>query len=606
MKNLRKVVILLSLLSLLTRCATRSVDDESYEDESSSEVSEDVGATEDVGASEDTESDPLAETESTETESAETDATDSENDLGEELALEEEAQEEQPPKEIQVEAEKPTEVAIEENSEPPLQEQVQPVIEEEPAPIVVQETQPEPVSETASEPVVSNVNLENKVTGVKLIPNETGGAIVIETQSPTTFTTRLNSTTNQFIVELQNVILPEKYKRPIISKDIIGTFGAIDAYQSPGSAQARFVIQLKSGVGQPAVQNEGNSLIVAATGVIAEQASVETPSTSMDSSVGISTNSGSGSVASVGGSAPLSSSNLNEFLANNNRFYGKAISIETENMNVRDALHFITEESGLNMIIAEEVSGSISLKLREVPWDQALVLLMKTKKLGYSRQGNVLRIAPLSDLKQEEDEATRLAQAKQTVEPLLVKMFQVSYAKMDDMQKNVKEFLSPRGKVISDLRTNSLVVTDIQDHLDRVAKLIEKLDTVPLQVLIEGKIVEATERFSRDLGVNWSSSGQLIKAGSGINMQPSFKIDPEAKKSGAFLGSLNVGVLDLLGTITSTLAISEKENKVKVISSPRILTLTNEKAKIEQVSQEPSRSVSNAGGIQTVSYSFVD
>lgn len=591
MRKLKAFFLLLSLVTILTRCASRSVDDETFSDESGTETADNL--------TNQSEEDPFAESGSLDSENpekntpsmSENENQNSENDLGDEIALDEEDQKDQ--------KEKPVEVAQQESQVEPAKEpeaeQVQPIIEE-PTQDFVQE--PPPVA--LPEPSVQSMNLENKVTGIKLIPNETGGAFVIETERPATYTSRFNQKTNQFIVEVENVILPEQYRRPIISKDVEGTFGALDAYQSPGSNQARFVIQLKAGVAQPSIQAEGPSLIVAATG-----SSPMSPRTEMVSRDETTDLNKLNENMPLEQSVPLSSASLNEFLANNNRFYGKTISIQTESMDIRDALHFITEESGLNMIIAEEVSGSVSLKLREVPWDQALVLLMKTKKLGYSRQGNVLRIAPLADLKLEEDEANRLAQAKQTIEPLFVKMFQISYAKIEDMSKNIKEFLSPRGKLIGDFRTNSIVVTDIPEHLDRIAKLVEKLDTVPLQVLIEGKIVEATERFSRDLGVNWSSSGQLVK-GSGINMQPSFDVSPEAKTSGAFIGHLNVGVLDLLGTISSTLALSEKENKVKVISSPRILTLSNEKANIEQISQEPSRSVSNANGVQAVSYTFVD
>jgi type IV pilus assembly protein PilQ len=299
----------------------------------------------------------------------------------------------------------------------------------------------------------------------------------------------------------------------------------------------------------------------------------------------------------------LSSKSLSEYLSGNTKFFGKKISIEMNTMDVRDALRFITEESGVNMIIADDVKGNISLKLRQVPWDQALVMVMKTRGLGYSRQGNVLRITTLDALKKEEDDATALAKARRGVEPLKVRMYQISYADIPELEKKVAGFLSERGKAVGDVRTSSLVVTDIEDNLERVAKLLTSLDTQPQQVLIESKIVEAKEAFTRTLGVNWSLTPQAINVGNG-SIRPGFASQPMDLSGGMFSFNLGVGVLDVLGTLNSTLALSEQEEKVKVISSPRILTLSNESASINQTTEVPVKSVSNQNGISTTSFSF--
>jgi type IV pilus assembly protein PilQ len=305
----------------------------------------------------------------------------------------------------------------------------------------------------------------------------------------------------------------------------------------------------------------------------------------------------------------LSSQNLAEFLAGNTKFYGKKISIETNDMDVREALKFITDESGVNMVISDEVKGSLSLKLRQVPWDQALVMVMKARKLGYSRQGNVLRIAPIADLKQEEDDAAKVALARKGVEPLKVRMFPISYAKVDELEKKIKEFLTERGKVIGDQRTNALVITDQEDSLARAAKLIKSLDIQPAQVLIEGKIVEAKESFMRNVGVNWGGSGDVIKLANGkrgpVNMTPSFSVNPTTKVGGGnFNFNVSVGTLDILGNLSASLALSETEEKVKVISSPRIMTLTNEKANISQSTEVPVKTITNQNGNITETFQF--
>lgn len=250
------------------------------------------------------------------------------------------------------------------------------------------------------------------------------------------------------------------------------------------------MIQLRDGAPDPVVQQEGNTvLIVANTTPEDYQATL----TRGEEPVNADLNSGQ----------VLASHSLDEYLANNTKFYGKKISIEVSNMDVSDAFRFITEESGVNMVLAEDVKGTVSLKLRQVPWDQALVVLMKAKSLGYTRQGNVLRIAPLDQLRKEEDEATKIALSRRTVEPLKVRVYPVSYAQVDDLEKKVQSFLSERGKVVVDKRTNSVIVTDMDDNLTRVGQLIQSLDLQPPQVLIEGRIVEAKESFLRSVGVNW-------------------------------------------------------------------------------------------------------
>lgn len=460
---------------------------------------------------------------------------------------------------------------------------------ETPAPTVT-ETAPPAQDSFAQVPSAAPAN----ITDLNFRANESGGTVIVQGDRPLSYTTRTNPDLKQFIVEVDNANLPDRLKRSLNTRDIKGSVGAIDAYQNPGSATARFVIQLRDGVGEPTVQQEGNSLLIVANGTSV------TPEPVME-------------VTDVSKSMEddqiLPSQNLTEFLAGNTKFYGKKISIETSNMDIRDALNFITEESGVNMVISEDVKGSVSLKLRQVPWDQALVVIMKAKKLGYTRQGNVLRIAPLQDLKAEEDDATKLAQARKNLEPLKVRMFPVSYARVDELEKKIKDFLGERGKVVGDVRTNALVVTDIEENLERAAKLIASLDTQPPQVSIEGKIVEAKESFTRNIGVNWSATGTPIKLGSTargpVNMNPSFNVNSGAAgSSGALNFNLNVGTLDVFGTLSAALALNETEELVKIISAPRIMTMSNEKADINQTTEVPVRQVTQNGTATQETFQF--
>lgn len=429
------------------------------------------------------------------------------------------------------------------------------------------------------------------ITDLQFKSNEAGGTVIVRGDQPLHYVTRSNPDLRQFIIEVDNVNLPDRLKRSLNTRDIKGSVGAIDAYQSPGSTIARFVIQLREGVEEPAVQVEGNSLLIVANGSAANLGSQAGYETQIPSEEKI-----------------LPSQNLTEFLSGNTQFYGKKISIETSNMDIRDALNFITEESGVNMVISEDVRGNVSLKLRQVPWDQALVVLMQSRKLGYTRQGNVLRIAPLQDLKAEEDDATKLQQARKNIEPLKVRMFPVSYARVEELEKKIKDFLGERGRVVGDVRTNSLVVTDIDENIERAAKLIASLDTQPPQVLIESKIVEAQESFTRNIGINWGATGAPIKLGNTargpVNMNPVFNINPTAAVPGNLNFNVNVGTLDLFGTLQAALSLSESQGQVKILSAPRIMTMSNEKADINQTTEEPVRQVTQNGTATQETFQF--
>jgi len=509
----------------------------------------------------------------------------------------------------------PPEVApVEEQSV--AQEPPPPVIEEPmgaesapPPPAIVEETVPAAPEEPVSVAQTSNEK-PLEITGLKFKANDNGGTVIVEGNGPLDYTTRVNNDLKQFIVEIPNSTLPKRLKRTLNTKDIKGAVGAIDAYQSPGSNTSRIVVQMREGFGEPAVQQEGNALLIVSSGngagseMVAEASAVDGSGgdeslTKSEGEVNVDLNS----------NKILASQSLEEFLSGNTKFYGRKISIETSNIDVRDALKFITEESGANMVITDEVKGNISLKLRQVPWDQALVVIMKARKLGYSRQGNVLRIVPIEDLRKEEDDATRLALARKNIEPLKVRAFNISYAKVDELDKKIKDFLTERGKVVSDVRTNTIVVTDVADSINRVVKLIEGLDSAPPQVLIEGKIVEALDSFQRNVGVQWSFSGADVQIGNGangpVNMRPNLAVGTATNTPGGLGFGLNVGTLDVFGDISASLALFEKEEKVKVLSSPRIVTLSNEKADISQTNELPVRTLTpQPGGPPIVTYQF--
>ena len=449
---------------------------------------------------------------------------------------------------------------------------------------------------------------------MEFIAEQGGGTLMIETNQPPTYNTHFKANNNQFVLELLNSELPSKWTRPFNTKDFQSNIAFVKAYQSE-NGNTNVVIQLRDGRLKPNVKVEGNVLLVftdsasSTPGAYSAKARKKKPQT-------YSTHNSSQ------GRKILSAHSLQEFLASNNRFHGKRISIITKQMRLKDFFNFIAEESGINLVLSKQISGEVSLKLRNIPWDQALVVVMKSNNLGYTRHGNVLRIAPLSVLRSEEEEAQKLFISRKKIEPLHVFMIPVSYANVDTLTTKLKQFLSPRGKIVGDSLTSSLIITDTKDNLEKVQKLVKSLDIPPPQVFIEGRVVEAKSTFTRKIGVNWGitpaeENGKLTggfefaRDGSGanqniVNLNPRLNITPGggATSGDAFYSGFNVGTFSKLGNIQAFLSLNERTDEIKIISSPRIMAMNNEKASINQKTESAVITSVNDGGVVSQNVTF--
>ncbi|MCB0392383.1 MAG: type IV pilus secretin PilQ, partial [Bdellovibrionales bacterium] len=392
--------------------------------------------------------------------------------------------------------------------------------------------------------------------------------------------------------------------------------------QKPGSSIARVVVQLK-GEKNPIIQKEGNTLlIIPASGDVPVEAVAEVdPNEKLNVAEGLQPNEALSTEPksdldmnidySKGGTPEaypkyemaeetknllLNARTLEEFLLKHRKYYGKPISIQVDNTGIKDVLEMIGEEAGLNLALPNQLGGNISLKLRKVPWDQAFILILKSNGLGYVREGNVIRVDSLQKLGQEIENAQAIIERRNIAEPLQIKIIPVSYLNLTDAESKLKTLSTPeRGSVLSDTQTNSLIVTDVEDNILKMEKLLEALDVPPKQVLIEGKVIEAVESFSQGLGVNWTASGasKTINETGGLNgsplrVTPSLSVSPAAADFGgiATLG-LQVGTLDVLGNLNAKIALLESNNLAKVVSSPRIITLTGEAATFSQTLAVP-------------------
>lgn len=446
----------------------------------------------------------------------------------------------------------------------------------DPPPPVVTEEMPEP-EPVAPPPVVEE---KARIRDIRYLSNSSGGTVVIETSKPVNYQTRMNAATNQFVIEVADAELPPALQKPIELRNQGSRIGGINAYQGSGSQTARIVIQLAGqSSGEPIVQQEGTSLVVIPPAPV-PVAIVEPERTKPAETV------------TSQPETALAAKTLDEFLTGNQKFFGRVISLQVKDADVRDIVNFLAEESGANIVMSDDVEGKISLKLRRVPWDQALVTIMRTKSLGYVRQGNVLRISTLKSLQAETEAANKILEAQKAIVPAIVQVMAVSYADLEELTKNVTPFLSKDGKVQGDKRTNTLIVTDRSEVVERVGKLVKTLDVAPAQVSIESKIVEAVEDFEKFVGVNWGFSGNPVNlsaaggaAGAPIDLgfgMSTFAVSKDLSAGAPFSGTFSLGTLDMFGDLDATLTMAEIDSMAKVISAPRISTMNREKATIKQ------------------------
>lgn len=283
-------------------------------------------------------------------------------------------------------------------------------------------------------------------------------------------------------------------------------------------------------------------------------------------------------------------------------YTGRLISLDLQDADIDSALRIIAEVSNLNIVAGDGVSGKVTLKLVDVPWDQALEVILKSHGLDKVLQGNVLRVAPVDKLKAERESFKEARVAEEELEPLSVKYMRVSYAKASEITALVETVLTERGTVAFDERSNQLVVKDVAKGLKNVSELVKKIDLRTPQILLETQIVEASRSLSRELG---SELGfQYIQSpatgnGTGLNFPSAVSVGGSADPTGggitgsafpiassATLGSAITMLFDSAdGTksLSARLSQLEQEGEVRIISKPAVATTNNKPAEIKSV-----------------------
>ena len=286
-------------------------------------------------------------------------------------------------------------------------------------------------------------------------------------------------------------------------------------------------------------------------------------------------------------------------------FSGAPMSMDFPKIELRTALQLIADFSGVNMVVSESVSGTLSLRLSQVPWDQVLHTVLQTKGLGQHRLGDVLWVAPEAELAAREKAALESRAAMQALEPVQTRAFALNYAKAQDLlvpllssngvvsNNPAPRLLSGRGSALVDVRTNQLFVTDVAERLAQVELLIERIDIPQRQVLIEARIIEASDSFSRSLGVRLSRGDNNTRL---LNL-------PAMGLQGQDAATLALTLFDPARTLRLSMELSalEAEGLGKVVASPRLVTADQAKAVIEQGTELPYQ-VSAGNGATSIAF----
>ena len=312
----------------------------------------------------------------------------------------------------------------------------------------------------------------------------------------------------------------------------------------------------------------------------------------------------------------------------NKSFNGRKISLDFQDVDVRTILQILAKESGTNIVASDSVNGKMTLSLKEVPWDQALDLVMQARNLDMRRQGNIINIAPREELLNK-DKATLQAQKEiEELGPLFSQTFQLKYKNVEEFRKILRlddngnssgndrnTLLSSRGSALIDPATNTLIITDNHTVIQKFRKLIDELDVPTRQVMVEARIVEAEEGFSRNLGVKFGAAGARSRNAWGSNWSNAqnnnntnasfnrgevgyrtWSLDPNvslptasATSSIALVRSLSSGALGL------ELSASEELGKSKTLSNPRVLTQDRKEAIIESGTEIPYQEATSSG-----------
>jgi type IV pilus assembly protein PilQ len=318
--------------------------------------------------------------------------------------------------------------------------------------------------------------------------------------------------------------------------------------------------------------------------------------------------------------APLSREKVEQRKREEPQFNGERISLSFQNIDIRALLQIIADVANVNMVVSDQVQGEMAMRLQNVPWDQALDIILRSKGLGKRQEGNVILVAPLQQLADRDKAELEAQKQNRELAPLRSEIIQINYASAAELASLIKSKeasqLSERGSVTVDTRTNTLLVLETRDKINEIRELVARLDIPVRQVLIESRIVIARDDFTRDIGSRFgvthlarsgntligtsgSAEGATSTVQGGVPTND-FNFSIPASTTGA--GSFALAVLSANYLVGLELSALQSEGRGEIISTPHVVTATGKKATVEQGQEVPYSTSSGLGGVTNTQF----
>lgn len=478
----------------------------------------------------------------------------------------------------------------------------------------------------AARAVAVNPQEANAVRDIRLETVNGRSRIIVELNRASTSFETLPAGDSRAVMILNNVALPDALERTLSGDAQSGAVRLLSSY-TDGQGNVRVEAEL-GGKTSEIIRQDGNQVVWEFAPQMAEKVAQSAPKNTVHLG-------GPARPSTQGTSFTSAPPNYPRTVADPSKvstvpgMKRKRLTIDLRSADIQNVLRLLAKEGGVNIISGDSVKGSVTMRLRSVPLDQVFLTVLNSQGLGFEVRGNVIRVAPQETLLAEQKARAEARASAQKLEPLEVFLMPVNYAAAKDMQGQVQGLLSPRGSVTVDDRTNTLIIKDLAANLTPIRALVEGLDSQVPQVLIEARIVETNDTFTRELGIQWggdfsfsqgngnptglifpsvlgvaggATDGDTNAAGTSSN--PNFAVNlpaPAGTGSGGAIG-LTMGSVGGAVNLNLRLSAMEASGHAKIVSAPRILTMDNTEATISQGTSIPI-SVVSAAGVQTV---FVD
>ena len=487
-------------------------------------------------------------------------------------------------------------------------------------------SQPVAASGAADAPVEATAGGPPQIEDIRFRGEGTGQQVVVDLTSVSPY--RVERLANgRWMVELGGAVIPDPMIRTLDVASFGGVVSRVHSYRV--DAGVRIDLEL-SAPARVAARDVGDRIVI---DVVREQPAAETVEPAAPAAPPLASGPVTLQSPDVRAAPQVSTLDLDEQgQPRAHRYTGRRIQdLDVRELDIRDFLRFLAEAAGVNIVIDNDVSGSVTLRLRNVPWDEALDVVLRANSLGMVREGHVIRVAKQATLDSELQATLERREALRVPASLETRLIPVNYATAGELSPRAQELLTDRGSISVDERTNVIIVTDERQVIDQVEELVRSLDTQTPQVLIEARIVEASSTYSRQLGIQWggdfmssSATGNptglvfpssIGLAGGATDQQtpmmgltsvrggqanPNFAVNLPAAVGTGTGGALGMTLGSVGNNVNLAIRLSaaEESGTLRIISSPRILTLDNRQATIQQGTMIPYSQVS-AQGVQT-------